>query len=372
MAEITEDQIVVVDFRSDTVTKPDAEMRQAMFEAEVGDDVFREDPTVNELEKRAAALFGKEAALFTPTGTMSNLIAVMCHCTGRGDEMLVGNKSHIFVYEQGGSSSLAGVHVKALTNQPDGTLNLQEIKENIRPDDYHFPATKLVCLENTHNGCGGRVIPLSFIKEVRRLADDHGIKVHIDGARIMNAAVASNQNVAEIVQYCDSVSTCLSKGLGAPVGSVLAGTEEFIRRARRCRKALGGGMRQAGVLAAAGLLALDSGVKRLHVDHENAKVLAQGIRDLKCPLVSTSVEDTDSNMVMLDLHGVSAVTLADMMGKVTEEEQLVLGRGLKVKMLASAGATRIRMVTHKHITSEHVRLTIKKFKLVFKHLEKLK
>ncbi|XP_070580662.1 uncharacterized protein [Ptychodera flava] len=357
----------VIDLRSDTVTMPDAEMRKAMSEAAVGDDVLREDPTVNELEKTAADLLGKESALFVTSGTMGNLISTMCHTTGRGEEMLVGDKSHIVVYEQGGSAFLAGVHPRSLTNLPDGTFDIKEAEEKIRTDDVHLPITKLICLENTHNKCGGRSLPMSFLKQVRDLADNHGLKVHMDGARVMNAAVATNTSAAEILQHCDSVSLCLSKGLGAPVGSVIAGSEDFIFRARRCRKALGGGMRQAGVLAAAGLLALDSGVKRLHVDHENAKLLAQGIDKLNHPLLSVSVEHTETNMVYLTTNDVSATTVTEMMNQVTDEERREIGDNFQIKMFP-VGPHMIRLVTNKHFTSEQVQWTVRKFEYVANNL----
>ncbi|XP_077980492.1 uncharacterized protein LOC144435752 [Glandiceps talaboti] len=362
---------VVVDFRSDTLTVPGAEMRQAMAEAAVGDAVFGEDPTVNELERRAAEMLGKEAALYVPSGTMSNLIAVMCHCNQRGQEMLLGDKSHIFFYEQGGAAYLAGVHPRTLTNRADGTFDLDEVEDKIRQDesDDHLPHTRLLCLENTHNKCGGRALPLSFMNEVRNLTRKYNVAVHLDGARVMNAAVALDVPATEITQYCDSISLCLSKGLGAPVGSLLASSQEVINRAKRFRKALGGGMRQVGILAAAGLMALDSGVKRLHIDHHNAKLLAQGIDGLNHPLLSVSVADTETNMVYLTVNDVTAETVVEMMNQVSESEVEVLGQGIQTKMFPASKHS-IRMVVHQHITKEDVYLAVKKFEYVASQLLK--
>ena len=264
-----------IDLRSDTVTLPTPAMRQAMAEAEVGDDVYGEDPTVNRLQELAAGLVGKEAGLFVPSGTMSNLTAVLAHCN-RGDEVILGNKSHTFLFEGGGISALGGVHSCQIPNQPDGTLALQDIQNAIRPDDIHDPVTRLICLENTHNRCGGVALSPEYTRQVGELARQHDLSLHLDGARLFNAAVVQGVNAKELAGPADSVSICLSKGLSAPVGSVLCGSKEFIQRALRIRKQLGGGMRQAGILAAAGIVALETMVERLAEDHRRAARLAEG------------------------------------------------------------------------------------------------
>lgn len=260
----------MIDLRSDTVTKPTLEMREAMAKAEVGDDVYGEDPTINRLQEAAAEKMGKEAGLFVPSGTMGNLIAVLVHCQ-RGEEAIMGDQGHTFVYEAGGISALGGVFPHTLPNQLDGTLRIDEIRSAIRPDDIHQPPTKLIILENTQNRCGGVVLSEEYISRVGVLAHEKGLKLHIDGARIFNASVAMKMDAKDMVQAADSITFCLSKGLCAPVGSVLCGSDEFIARAKRLRKMLGGGMRQAGILAAAGLVALDSMVDRLEEDHRRAR-----------------------------------------------------------------------------------------------------
>ena len=266
----------VVDLRSDTVTRPSAGMRRAMSEAEVGDDVFGDDPTVNRLQARAAELFGFEASLLFPSGTQSNLAALMTHCQ-RGDEVIVGHEAHTYRYEAGGSAVLGSIQSHALANRPDGTLDLGEVDAAIKPDDVHFPRTRLLALENTING---RALPRTYLEDALALARSRGLATHLDGARIFNAAAALKITVSALSAGFDSVSVCLSKGLGAPVGTLLLGSRQFIAAATRTRKILGGGMRQAGVLAAAGLYALDHNVSRLAIDHENAKLLSQGLRDL--------------------------------------------------------------------------------------------
>ena len=274
-----------VDFRSDTVTRPTAEMRRAMAEAAVGDDVWGDDPTVLRLQREAAAVFGKEAGLFVPSGTMGNLCSLMAHCHARGSEIIVGSESHICHYEQGGCSSIAGIHSRQVPNEPDGTIPLPALERAVRtnrasceehshPLDDHFPVTRVICLENTHNRCGARALPAEYLDAVGSLARERGIKVHLDGARVMNAAVALGVSPKRLVQACDSVSVCLSKGLGAPAGSVVVGEASFITKARRARKALGGSMRQSGVLAAPGLLALHKMPEKLVQDHKNAQLLA--------------------------------------------------------------------------------------------------
>ncbi|MDP6415719.1 MAG: low-specificity L-threonine aldolase, partial [Gammaproteobacteria bacterium] len=268
-----------VDLRSDTTTLPTDEMRQAISGSELGDDVFQGDPTVNRLQDLAAQRMGKEAALLVPSGTMANLASILTHC-GRGAEVILGNRAHTYKYEKGGISAYGGIHSTQIPNQDDGTMQLEDIRDAIRGIDDHFPVTKLICLENTHNVCGGAPLSVTYTKEVANLARAHNIKMHIDGARIFNAAVALGVDVQDLVEDADSMSFCMSKGLGAPVGSVICGSKDFIDQARGIRKGLGGGMRQAGIIAAAGIVALETMVDRLQEDHTNARLLADGIADL--------------------------------------------------------------------------------------------
>jgi len=310
----------VVDARSDTVTKPTARMREAMARAEVGDDVLGDDRTVKALERKMATLFGFEAAVFTPSGTMANLLAVATWGDERGSEAIIGDKSHVHLYEQGGMSSLMGVHSRTLKNREDGTLALEDIRAAIRTvSDDHFPVTKVVTLENTQNKCGGKVLPVEYVREVGALCAAHGVKLHMDGARIWNALAASIDHVRidHILQGCDSASICLSKAIGAPVGSVLLGDEAFVRKAKRLRKALGGSMRQVGVLAAAALEAIDEVFPKIAEDHERARAFAnalQGATGLECAtpesnlvLVRSTIPGITSEMLMRELemsHGV--------------------------------------------------------------------
>lgn len=288
----------VIDLRSDTVTHPTPEMREAMFEAEVGDDVYREDPTVNRLEAMAAGIMGKEAALFTTSGTQSNLIAVLTH-THHGDEIIVGDEAHILWYEVGGAATLGGVIMRTVPNDRCGRLNLDDIDRAIRGKDIHYPQTTLLCLENTHNRCGGAVLTPEYTGEVCNLAHTRGLKVHLDGARIFNAAVALGIPACTLARNSDSVAICLSKGLSAPVGSLLCGSKDFIERARKFRKMLGGGMRQAGIIAAAGIVALETMVDRLAEDHANARRLAQGLAGIKG--ITLAQDDIPTNIVMFHL-----------------------------------------------------------------------
>jgi len=288
----------VIDLRSDTVTHPTPAMRQAMFEAEVGDDVYREDPTVNRLETMAAGMMGKEAALFTTSGTQSNLIAVLTH-TKHGDEIIVGDEAHIFWYEVGGAAALGGVIMHTVPTDNCGRLNLDDIDRAIRSNDIHYPETTLLCLENTHNRCGGAVLTTDYTDEVCNLAHTRGLKVHLDGARIFNAAIALGVPAWALAQNSDSVALCLSKGLSAPVGSLLCGSKDFVERARKFRKMLGGGMRQVGVIAAAGIVALKTMVDRLAEDHSNARRLAQGLAGIEG--ITLAQDDIPTNIVMFHL-----------------------------------------------------------------------
>jgi len=288
----------VIDLRSDTVTHPTPEMRQAMFEAEVGDDVYREDPTVNRLEMMAAGIMGKEAALFTTSGTQSNLIAVLTH-TNHGDEIIMGDEAHMLWYEVGGAAALGGVTLRTVPNDSCGRLNPDDIDRAIRGKDIHYSETTLLCLENTHNRCGGTVLTTDYTDEVCNLAHTRGLKVHLDGARVFNAAVALGVPACALTQNSDSVALCLSKGLSAPVGSLLCGSKDFVERARKFRKMLGGGMRQAGVIAAAGIVALETMVDRLAEDHANARRLAQGLAGIEG--ITLAQDDIPTNIVMFHL-----------------------------------------------------------------------
>ncbi len=288
----------VIDLRSDTVTHPTPDMRRAIFEAEVGDDVFGEDPTVNRLEAMAAEKMGKEAALFVTSGTQGNLLAVLTH-TKHGDEIILGDEAHILWYEVGGAATLGGVNMRTLPNDSGGCLDPDDVLLAIRERDIHCPETTLLCLENTHNRCGGTVLTIEYTNDVCDIAHSRGLKVHLDGARIFNAAVALGVPASALVQNVDSVSLCLSKGLSAPVGSLLCGSTAFIERARKLRKMLGGGMRQAGIVAAAGVVALESMVDRMADDHANARRLAQGLAAIKG--IRLTHEHVPTNIVMFGL-----------------------------------------------------------------------
>ena len=321
-----------IELRSDTFTLPDEPMREAMAHAPLGDDVFGEDPTVNALQDRAAQLTGKEAALFVPSGSQANLISLLTHCQ-RGDEFIVGDSAHIFVYEAGSSAAVGGLHPHTLPNHPDGTLDLERIEAAIRPDDSHFPRTRLLCLENTHNRCWGSPIGLGYLDAVGALCEKRGLKRHLDGARIFNAARAQGMKVRDLAATADSLSFCLSKGLGAPVGSLICGCKEFIKRAHRLRKQLGGGMRQAGVLAAAGLYALDHRVERLADDHAMAKRLAEGIVAIEG--LSTEPARVRTNIVYFDITR-KGLTAEELVRRCKQRGLFFLGEK----------GRRLRMVTH--------------------------
>lgn len=287
-----------IDLRSDTLTQPTKNMRKAMTEAEVGDDVFGEDPTVNHLEKIAADRMGKESAVFVPSGTMGNLISMLSHCN-RGDEIILGDQSHIFLNEVGGIAALGGIHPHIIPNEPDGTLNLDTVEKKIRTSDLHYPPTRLIALENTHNYCMGSPIGPEYIQQASDLAKRYGLQIHVDGARIFNAAVALEIDVKDLVREVDSVMFCLSKGLSAPVGSLVCGNKKFISRARKWRKMVGGGMRQSGHLAAAGIIALNDLVDELKKDHFNAQVLAKGLARLNG--IALDPELVKTNIIFFNL-----------------------------------------------------------------------
>ncbi len=329
-----------IDLRSDTVTRPTPSMRRAMAEAVVGDDVYGEDPTVNALEARVAALLGKEDAIYVPSGTMGNLVAVLSHC-GRGDEMILGDKAHIFLYERGGAAALGGVQPRTLPNLPDGTLDLAQVADAMRDDNDHYPVSRLLALENTQNRCGGRALPSAYVDAAGALAHARGLQLHVDGARLWNAAVALGEPPARLVQAADSVSVCFSKGLGAPVGSALAGSRAFVRQARRMRKQVGGGMRQAGILAAACLVALDEMVDRLAADHANARLLAQGLAAIDGVLLDPALVQTNIVYFDLDPSKMDAPSLSAALGE----------RGV---LINPTGSQRLRAVTNYQVSAADV------------------
>jgi threonine aldolase len=325
----------MIDLRSDTVTLPTPAMREAIYRAEVGDDVMGEDPSVNRLEEMAAERMGKPAALFVASGTMGNLAALLAHCQ-RGDEVILGNLAHTFLYEAGGMAALGGIHPHPLPNQPDGTLDLDQVRAALRPDNPHFPPSRLIALENTHNRCGGVAIAPDYFAAVRELADRRGLRIHLDGARIFNAAVALDVGPREITQHVDSVTFCLSKGLSAPVGSVLCGDVDMIYRAHRARKMLGGGMRQAGILAAAGIVALEQMVERLAEDHVRARRLAEGMANI--PGLAVDLERVQTNIVYFSLTQEAKLTPEDMSNRLRERGVLVgWGRAVTHRGIDDAG-----------------------------------
>jgi threonine aldolase len=335
----------LIDLRSDTVTKPTDEMREAMAKADVGDDVFGDDPTVNRLQEMAADLMGKEAALFVASGTMGNLAALLAHCE-RGDEVILGNQSHTFLFEAGGMSALGGIHSYQLPNEPDGSLRIEDIESAVRENDAHEPITRLICLENSHNRCGGTVQSVAYTRQVAELADTRRLEVHLDGARIFNAAAALGVAARSLSADVDSVTFCLSKGLCAPVGSVLCGSREFIKKAHRARKMLGGGMRQAGVLAAAGIVALEKMTSRLGEDHARARALARGLSGNQGVALDTDAPAT--NMVFFNLMERVGLTAG-------EVEKRMLRQGILVN---AVGPRRFRLVTHYWIDDEAVNRTV--------------
>jgi threonine aldolase len=336
----------IVDLRSDTVTQPNDAMRQAMASADVGDDVFGDDPTVNALQTKIASMLGFEAALFVPTGTQSNLCGILAHCQ-RGDEYIVGQMAHTFRWEGGGAAVLGSVQPQPLNNAIDGSIPLADIEANIKPDDAHFAKTKLLCLENT---IGGKVLPMSYIEAASNLALSKGLLRHLDGARLFNAAASQAQSMnsnalteaKRIAQHFDSVSICFSKGLGAPVGSALCGSEDYIKRAHRIRKMVGGGMRQAGVIAAAALYALENNIERLSDDHKRAKRLEAGLKQIE----GLEVEPVQTNILFVDVKPAA------------KDKATTLIAALKEQGILATGLYRLRFVTHLHTTDEAIDKTI--------------
>lgn len=334
----------IIDMRSDTFTKPTPAMRQAMATAEVGDDVWGEDPTVQCLEDQAAKRLGKEAGLFVASGTQGNLVSLLTHC-GRGDEAIMGDQSHTFRYEQGGCAALGGIMPHLVKNQSDGTMKLEELAAAIRGDDIHAPRTRLICLENTHNRCGGVPLTVEYTRQVADLAHSRGLRLHIDGARLFNASVALGVNAKDLVAEADSVTFCLSKGLAAPVGSIICSTHEFVEEARRNRKVLGGGMRQVGILAAAGIVALDEMVDRLADDHANADALAAGLAELPGIEVEPVNVRTDILFFKILRPDMDAASFCQRLNEF----------GV---LMADLDPRRVRAVTNYHVTREDIESTL--------------
>ena len=338
----------IVDLRSDTVTQPSPEMRRAMYDAELGDDVYGEDPTLNALEAKAAERLGKEAAVFVASGTMGNLVSVLAHAQ-RGDEIILGHKAHIFRSEAGGASALGGVSFHTVPNDERGMLDPQDVRDAIRPNDPHMPRTAAVCLENTQNACGGAPLTQDDMQAMAAVAREGGVALHVDGARIFNAAVALEAPVSELAKDADSLTFCLSKGLSCPIGSVIVGDADYIKEARRWRKMVGGGMRQVGVIAAAGLVALDSMVDRLAEDHANARKLAEGLAQI--PGVTIDPESLPTNLVFFDVEREDR----------DEIHRQLVQRGVK----GGGGAKRWRYATHYGITESDIDYALEQAREVF-------
>ncbi len=351
----------IIDLRSDTVTQPTQAMRKVMASAPVGDDVYGEDPSVRRLEERMADILGKEAGLFIASGTMGNLVALLAHA-GRGEEVILGDLSHTFLYEGGGISALGSIHPHILPNPDDGTLDLERIRLALRnPDDSHAPRTRMIVLENTHNRCCGIALTADYCNQVARLAVEHGLIMHLDGARLFNAAIALSCLTTDLTQAFDSVTVCLSKGLGAPVGSVLCGSRDFIREAHRIRKLVGGGMRQAGILAAAGLYAIDHHIDRLAEDHENADVLARGIDEivgLTCAQAQVPATGAWTNLVYFTVDGAA---IGRPQFNAVELSKQLKAHGVLAHALGSDGK-QMRMVTHLDVGSSDIETTLTKLR----------
>ena len=341
----------MIDLRSDTVTLPSDEMKNFMFNASIGDDVYGEDPSVNLLEERASKIFNKESALFVPSGTMANLIAVLSHCD-RGDEIILGNQSHIFKYEAGGISVAGGIHSHQLINNDDGTINIQDIVSAINhTDDSHFAISKLVCLENTHNRCYGSAINPQYFTDVKQAVKPYNINIHIDGARIFNASIALDIDISKLVENADSISCCLSKGLGCPSGSLVIGSQSFIKKARRLRKMLGGGMRQVGILAAAGIFAFDHMIHRLKDDHYNAKQLGSEIALIPC--INLDINKISTNLIFFHLKN----------NQISDESFIKQLKKHNIK-IDSKGNGLFRIATHIGFKNKDIEKVIKTFKLI--------
>jgi len=343
----------MIDLRSDTVTLPSNDMKKFIIDSPLGDDVYGEDPSVNLLQNKIARIFNKEAALFVPSGTMANLIAVLTHCN-RGDEVILGDKSHIFYYEAGGISAFGGIHSHQLKNNDDGTININDIKTSIRAlGNDHFPKTKLICLENTHNACYGSPLNTEYFHDVKKVANKHDLSIHLDGARIFNAAIALNKTVDELTKDCDTISCCLSKGLSAPVGSVILGNKAFILKAKHMRKALGGGMRQAGLIAAGGIFSLENMIDRIADDHVNAKELAYELHKIKT--ISINPEQVYTNIVFIYNKNT----------KISNKQLLNELEKNNIK-IDYKGNSKFRLVTHSGFKKRDINSVVKVFKEILK------
>jgi len=340
----------VVDLRSDTVTRPTDTMRAAMAKADVDDDVLGSDPTADQLQRQVAKLMGKEAGLFVASGTMGNLISVLVHCEVRGSEVILGSDSHIHVYENGGISTIGHVHPRVVPNKEDGTMDLRKIEASIRPKELLYATTRLICIENTHADCGGRCITAEYTDKLGELAKSYGLKVHVDGARIFNASTALGVPVDRLVSAADSVSVCLSKGLGAPVGSIIVGSQEFIAKAKKLRKTLGGGMRQVGVLCAAGLVALHDMVGRLKDDHHKCRILAEGLNGIDG--LHVNLDAVHTNIVFVNITADSIPGAEELCEAMKHEGVLAI----------PMSHTRFRFVTHHQISEDDIRYTLACFK----------
>ena len=343
----------MIDLRSDTVTLPSNDMKKFIIDSPLGDDVYGEDPSVNLLQNKIAKIFNKEAALFVPSGTMANLIAVLTHCN-RGDEVILGDKSHIFYYEAGGISAFGGIHSHQLKNNDDGTININDIKTSIRAlGNDHFPKTKLICLENTHNACYGSPLNTEYFHDVKKVANKHDLSIHLDGARIFNAAIALNKSVDELTKDCDTISCCLSKGLSAPVGSVVLGTKAFILKAKHMRKALGGGMRQAGLIAAAGIFSLENMIDRIADDHVNAKELAYELYKIKT--ISINPEQVYTNIIFI-YNKNTQISNKQLLNELEKNN-------IKIDY---KGNSKFRLVTHSGFKKRDINSVVKVFKEILK------
>ncbi|CAH0564411.1 unnamed protein product [Brassicogethes aeneus] len=360
--------VQIIDLRSDTISKPTPEMREAMFNAEVGDDGYGEDPTVALLEQRAAELLGKEDAVFVASGTMANLISIMVHCSQRGCELLCGDNGHTFLLEQAGASQVAGVQQSILKNNPDGTFDLDELRKKIKKGDAFAPISTLIVIENTHNMCGGKVLPLDWVQKVGNIANEYNLKVHMDGARLMNAAVYLKVPPKRVCRDVDTVCFCLSKGLGAPVGSILAGDSEFIAKARRTKKLLGGGWRQAGILAAAGLVALDKMIDRLQIDHDHAYKIAKAIHATKSNIFKVDLAHLHTNILLMYVDH-SKVEIRDLQRRL---QTVLTTDSVKASVrCTSLNHNCVRFVLYWEIQKEDVDKAIEKITLVIREYDEM-
>ncbi|XP_068239421.1 uncharacterized protein [Palaemon carinicauda] len=362
----------IIDLRSDTGTRPSKAMKDFMYDAVVGDDAFQEDPTVTALERKVAALLEKEAALYVPSGTMANLICVLAHCWGRGSEVIVGDESHLHQWAQGGIAQVGGVHHRTVKNLPDGTFSLSELRTLTRDNSPFYPVTTLVCIENTHNLKGGKALPLEWLDELGEMCHDLNLPLHMDGARLMNASVALGTNPSRLVSSCDSVTLCLNKGLGAPMGSLVVGTKDFIARALSIRKVLGGSLHQVGMMAAAGIFALDHVVPRLTWDHSHARAIAQSVSEVHSSAVTVELKGVQTNVVLLQCDNirVNAKKLCQRLESVPDREYEDLGEKIAVLMMPISDSV-VRCMTYCDINKDDVIAVSKKLKYVIQEYDNM-